>query len=133
MKITRGAAQTDKAPEDWFTGEVFIDQLKTNDASSRIQVANVHFAPGARTAWHSHPNGQTLIVTDGTGLIGRKDGKTEQIRPGDIVWIEPNEQHWHGATPNTFMSHIAIHETDEKGNAGFFGEKVTEEEYKNKI
>ena len=92
-------------------------------------MSHVHFTPGARTAWHTHPKGQTLYVTDGLGCLGRRDGAVQLIRPGDVVEIEPGEEHWHGATATDFMSHIALNEVDADGVPATWGDHVTDEEY----
>ncbi|HVT84056.1 MAG TPA: cupin domain-containing protein, partial [Chitinophagaceae bacterium] len=111
MQITRiGTQASAKGPEDWFTGTVRIDNLFQPNESRRAAAANVTFEPGARTAWHTHPLGQTLIVTSGCGWVQREGGPVEEIHPGDIVWFAANEKHWHGATATTAMSHIAIQE-----------------------
>ncbi len=111
MNIQKNGSQPSaKGPSDWFTGTVRLDApfQSTNDA--RIRGATVTFEPGARTNWHTHPLGQTLIVTFGLGLVQREGGQVEEIRPGDVIWFEPGEKHWHGASPTTAMTHIAIHE-----------------------
>ena len=128
MKITRNT-DTVQGPADWFTGTVFIDQIADPAAPARAASANVHFTPGAHTAWHSHPLGQTIFVTEGVGLCQRVGGPIEVIRPGDRVFFEPGEEHWHGAAPNRFMVHVAIQEVDESGNAATWGEHLTDEEY----
>jgi quercetin dioxygenase-like cupin family protein len=97
---------------------------------SRIAASSVRFTPGAHTAWHSHPNGQTIYVTEGVGLCQRRGGPVEVIRPGDRVFFEPGEEHWHGATPNRFMTHLAMHQADDEGNVVTWGEHLTEDEYK---
>jgi quercetin dioxygenase-like cupin family protein len=94
-----------------------------------LQALSVHFTPGARTAWHTHPNGQTIWVTEGAGLCQGRGGPIEVIRPGDRVFFEPGEDHWHGAAPNRFMTHIAMLQTDEEGNNASWGDHVTDEEY----
>jgi quercetin dioxygenase-like cupin family protein len=129
MKITRSSAETAKGPADWFTGDVYIDAVAMPDAPARAAAASVHFTPGARTAWHTHPLGQTIFVTEGVGLCQREGGEIEEIRPGDRVFFEPGENHWHGATPDRFMTHIAIHEADESGSPVTWGRHVTDEEY----
>ena len=129
MQITRSSNDTIAGPADWFTGTVHLDMIATPSEPSRVQAANVHFAPGARTAWHTHPLGQTLHVTEGVGLCQRRGGQVEVIRPGDSVFFEPGENHWHGAAPNRFMAHIAIQEVDDEGSAVSWGEHVTDEEY----
>jgi quercetin dioxygenase-like cupin family protein len=111
MNIKRSGSQpSGKGPADWFTGAVRIDPLFQASAPARAVGASVTFAPGARTAWHTHPLGQTLIVTSGCGLAQSWEGPIEQIRPGDVIWFAPGEKHWHGATPITAMTHIAIQE-----------------------
>jgi quercetin dioxygenase-like cupin family protein len=129
MNITHGGSQpSNTGPADWFTGRVRIDPLFTAPAPARAAAAKVTFEPGARTAWHTHPLGQTLIVTDGMGLVQRQGGPIEEIRPGDVVWFPPNEKHWHGASPTTAMTHIAIQESLD-GRAVDWMEKVTDEQY----
>jgi len=129
MEIKRAGSQASgKGPADWFTGMVRIDSLFQAAAPARAMGAAVTFEPGARTAWHTHPLGQTLIVTAGSGLAQRWDGPIEQIRPGDVVWFPPGEKHWHGATPTTAMTHIAIQEALD-GKAVDWMEKVTDKQY----
>lgn len=122
---TRASARGDAR---WFTGSVRLDPLFEPHDPARARGAAVTFEPGARTAWHSHPLGQTLIVTAGRGLVQRQGGPIETIQPGDVVWILPGEKHWHGATPSTSMTHIAIQEQRE-GEMVNWMEKVTDEEY----
>ena len=111
MTITRaGSRPSQKGPAEWFTGTVRIDPLFSAAAPARVAGAAVTFEPGARTAWHTHPLGQTLIVVSGFGLVQREGGELEEIRPGDVVWFAPGEKHWHGASPKTAMTHIAIQE-----------------------
>jgi quercetin dioxygenase-like cupin family protein len=130
MEITRGGSQrSGKGPEDWFTGTVRIDPLFPAQAPARAAGANVTFEPGARTAWHTHPLGQTLIVTAGSGLAQRWGGATEAIRPGDVVWFPPGEKHWHGASPITAMTHIAIQEQLD-GKVVDWMEKVSDAQYR---
>jgi len=130
MEITRvGSQASSKGPEDWFTGTVRIDPLFSANEARRAAAASVTFEPGARTAWHTHPLGQTLIVTAGCGWVQRQGGSIEEIRPGDVVWFEPNERHWHGATSTTAMTHIAIQENLD-GKVVDWMEKVTELEYR---
>jgi quercetin dioxygenase-like cupin family protein len=129
MKITRSGAQSSvRGPDDWFTGTVRIDPLFAAPAPARGVGAAVTFEPGARTAWHTHPLGQTLIVTFGLGRVQRDGGPVEEIRPGDVVWFEPGEKHWHGASPATAMQHIAIQESLD-GKAVEWLEKVSDEDY----
>lgn len=129
MEVTRNRLETTTGPGDWFTGEVYIDAVAAPSGSSRVSAASVHFTPGARTAWHTHPNGQTIYVTEGVGLAQRRGGPIEVIRPGDRVVFEPDEDHWHGAAPGRFMTHIAIHEVGDDGNPATWGDHVTDEEY----
>lgn len=129
MKITPNSTNTVKGLNDWFTGDVYIDSLRTADEQSVIGCAHVRFAPGARTVWHTHPKGQTLYVTDGVGYVARRGVAPMQIRPGDVVFIEPGEEHWHGATPDRFMAHVAIQEADESGSPVTWLEQVTDQDY----
>jgi quercetin dioxygenase-like cupin family protein len=130
MEITRGGSQrSGKGPDDWFTGTVRIDPLFPAQAPARAAGASVTFEPGARTAWHTHPLGQTLIVTAGSGLAQRWGGATEAIRPGDVVWFPPGEKHWHGASPITAMTHIAIQEQLD-GKVVDWMEKVSDAQYR---
>lgn len=129
VKITRSPQETGVGPAEWFTGTVFIDPIAAPEASSRFAAANVHFAPGARTAWHVHPHGQTIWVTEGVGLCQREGGPIEVIRPGDRVFFEPGEHHWHGATAGRFMVHVAMHQADEAGSNVTWGDHVTDEQY----
>ena len=129
MQITRNSVDTVAGPAEWFTGSVFIDAVASPSGDSRLQASSVHFTPGARTAWHTHPNGQTIFVTEGMGLAQRRDGEIEVIRPGDRVFFEPGEEHWHGAAPNRFMTHLALVVVDADGNAATWLEHVTDEEY----
>lgn len=120
---------TNKGPAERFTGDVWVDTVRNPDEQTAIGCAHVRFSPGARTAWHTHPKGQTLYVTDGVGLVCRRGGKAQEIRPGDVVYIEPNEEHWHGATPDRFMAHVAMQEADDSGSVVTWNEHVTDEEY----
>ena len=130
MKITKiGSQPSAKGPEEWFTGEVRIDPLFQPNESRRAAAASVTFEPGARTAWHTHPLGQTLIVTAGNGWVQHEGGPVEEIQPGDIVWFEANERHWHGATPTNGMTHIAIQESL-NGKVVEWMEKVSAEQYR---
>ncbi len=129
MDIKRsGTDPSAKGPSDWFTGIVRIDPLFTAPDPARASGALVTFEPGARTAWHTHPFGQTLIVTSGRGLAQRDGGPVEEIRPGDVVWFPPGEKHWHGASPHTAMSHIAIQERL-NGSPVDWMEPVTDAQY----
>jgi quercetin dioxygenase-like cupin family protein len=130
MEIKRAGTQASTmGPSEWFTGKVRIDPLMQAPEPARVQGASVTCEPGARTAWHTHPLGQTLIVTAGVGWVQRDGGPIEEIRPGDVVWISPGEKHWHGATPNTAMTHIAIHEKLD-GKVVDWLELVTDQQYK---
>jgi len=129
MKITRSGIETQKGPADWFTGDVYLDAMAAPDGTSTFAAVLVHFTPGARTAWHTHPHGQTIFVTEGVGLCQREGGPVEVIRPGDRVFFEPGESHWHGATAGRFMAHVAIHQNDETGSAVTWGRHVTDQEY----
>ena len=130
MQITRGGSQpSGKGPAEYFTGSVRVDPLFRAPDPARVSGSSVTFEPGARTAWHRHPLGQTLIVTSGFGWVQREGGPIEEIRPGDVVWFPPGEKHWHGATPTTAMTHIAIQEAL-NGNAVEWLEKVSEEQYR---
>jgi quercetin dioxygenase-like cupin family protein len=129
MQITRSSVETMAGPADWFTGAVYIDAVAAPTDAFPLQGSYVHFTPGARTAWHTHPNGQTIFVIEGVGLAQRRTGPIEVIRPGDRVFFEPGEEHWHGAAPNRFMAHIALVVVDEAGNAATWLDHVTDEEY----
>lgn len=127
--IKNGEQPSVKPPEEYFTGSVRLDPLFAKKDSTKAAGALVTFEPGARTAWHTHPAGQTLIVQSGVGLVQREGGPIEEIKPGDIVWFPPNEKHWHGASANKAMSHIAIQE-EVNGEVVTWMEKVTDEQYK---
>ena len=129
MEVTRNGVATTPGPGEWFTGTVFIDAVAAPSGGARLSVSSVHFTPGARTAWHTHPNGQTIFVTEGVGFAQRRGGPVEVIRPGDRVFFEPGEDHWHGATPDNFMTHLAMLEVDEEGINATWGDQVTDEEY----
>lgn len=129
MNIYRNDGPTVPGPGDWFTGSVFIDPVTTPDLDTRLSASLVHFTPGARTAWHTHPKGQTLWVTQGVGLAARRGEAPQIIRPGNRVFIEPGEEHWHGATADRVMSHLSLVVADEQGNAATWGEQVTDDEY----
>lgn len=129
MEIKRSGSQPSaKGSTDWFTGTVRIDPLNQAGPPARVACASVTFEPGARTAWHTHPLGQTLVVTAGCGRAQRWGGPVEEIRPGDVVWFPPGEKHWHGAAPKTALAHIAIQEQLD-GKAVEWMEKVTDEQY----
>ncbi len=130
MKITRKESRSSgKGPEDWFTGAVSVEPLFEADAPARVAGASVTFEPGARTAWHTHPLGQTLIVTAGIGWAQHQGGTIEEIRTGDVIWFPPGEKHLHGAAPTTGMTHIAIHEYL-NGKVVDWMEKVSDEQYR---
>ena len=129
MEIKRNGSQpSTKGPADWFTGIVRIDSPFAGTEPARVAGAIVTFEPGARTAWHTHPLGQTLVVISGFGRVQRDGGPVEEIRPGDLVWFPPGEKHWHGATPTTAMTHVAIQEKLH-GNVVTWMEHVTDEQY----
>ncbi len=129
MKIKRiGEQPSQKGPDAWFTGTVRVDPLHTVPEPARVSMATVTFEPGPRTAWHTHPLGQTLLVTSGFGRVQRWDGPVEEIRPGDVVWFEPGEKHWHGASPDAAMTHIAIQEAL-NGSPVDWLEKVSDADY----
>ena len=129
MEIKRAGSQSSaKGPADWFTGSVRIDMLFDAPDPARVAGAHVTFEPGARTAWHTHPLGQTLMVTSGYGRAQRWGGPVEELRPGDVVWFAPGEKHWHGAAPNTAVTHIAIQEKL-NGKAVEWMEHVTDQQY----
>jgi len=129
MQVTKNSVETTIGPSDWFTGAVYVDTVAAPSAPSRVQAASVHFTPGARTAWHTHPNGQTIFVTEGIGRCQRRGGPVESIRPGDRVFFEPGEDHWHGAAPDRFMTHVAMLDVNDDGDSATWGEHVTDDEY----
>ena len=129
MQITRNSTETAVGPSEWFTGSVYIDAIAAPSNGSRISASSVHFTPGARTAWHTHPHGQTIWVSEGLGVCQRRGGPIEVIRPGDRVFFEPRENHWHGAAPTRFMTHIAMQQADDQGSVVTWGTHVTDEEY----
>jgi quercetin dioxygenase-like cupin family protein len=129
MQITRNSVETASGPREWFTGAVYLDPVAAPSNGSRLSASSVHFTPGARTAWHTHPNGQTIWVTEGAGLVQRRGGPIEVIRPGDRVFFEPGEDHWHGAAANRFMTHIAMLVVGDDGAPATWGDHVTDEEY----
>ena len=129
MQVTRSSVKTNRGPSDWFTGAVFIDPVAVPEGRSRVSASSVHFTPGARTAWHTHPNGQTIFVLEGVGNAQRRGGTIEVIRPGDRVFFEPGEEHWHGASADRFMTHVAMLDVDDEGNNATWGEHVTDDEY----
>lgn len=129
MEVTRNGIDTRHGPGDWFTGDVYIDAIAEPSGGSRLSASSVRFTPGARTAWHTHPNGQTIFVTEGVGVAQRRGGPAEVIRPGDRVFFAPGEEHWHGAIASRFMTHVAMLDVDEKGNNATWLQHVTDEEY----
>ena len=129
MQVTRNASKTTAGPSDWFTGAVYLDTLAAPAGSSRVNASAVHFTPGARTAWHTHPNGQTIFVTEGVGLAQGRGGPIVVIRPGDRVFFEPGEEHWHGAAATRFMTHISMLDVDSDGTPATWGPHVTDAEY----
>lgn len=129
VKIVRDSMPTTTGSPEWFTGTVLLDAIATPSETMRLQAVSVHFTPGARTAWHTHPHGQTLYVTEGVGRAQRKGGPVETIRAGDRVVFEPGEEHWHGAAPDRFMTHIAMQNVDERGASATWGRHVTDAEY----
>ncbi len=129
MKITRSSLETTRGPADWFTGDVYIDTAAEPAEPYRPAAASVHFTPGARTAWHTHPLGQTIFVLEGVGRCQRRGGPAQEIRPGDRVFFEPGEDHWHGAAPDRFMTHLAMQQVDDQGSAVTWGEHVSDDDY----
>jgi quercetin dioxygenase-like cupin family protein len=129
MEVTRNGVATNPGPNEWFTGDVYLDPIALPSGASRLSATNVHFTPGARTAWHTHPHGQTIFVVEGVGLAQRSGGPIEVIRPGDRVFFEPGENHWHGAAPDRFMTHVALLQVDDEGTSATWGDHVTDEEY----
>jgi quercetin dioxygenase-like cupin family protein len=131
MKITDSSSDTQKGPADWFTGDVYVytDAVAAPEARSTFAAALVHFSPGARTAWHTHPHGQTIFVTESVGRRQREGGPVETIRRGDRVFFEPGENHRHGAAPDRFMVHVAMQQNGESGSPVTCGEHVTDEHY----
>jgi quercetin dioxygenase-like cupin family protein len=130
MQITRNSLDTNAGPSDRFTGSVYVDAVAAPVGESQVSASNVHFTPGARTAWHTHPNGQTIYVLEGVGLCQRRGGPVELIRPGDRVFFEPGEEHWHGSHPSRFMTHIAILQVGRDGKSADWLEHVTDEQYR---
>lgn len=130
MQINRAGSKASKpGPPDWFTGTVRLDSPFAGEEPSRISGATVTFEPGARTAWHTHPLGQTILILFGLGWVQREGGPVEEVRPGDIVWFAAGEKHWHGASPQVSMSHLAVQESAD-GKAVDWLEKVSEEQYR---
>jgi quercetin dioxygenase-like cupin family protein len=129
MEIIRTTKDSRPGPSDWFTGDVWLDEIAVATPPSRLAAVSVHFSPGARTAWHRHPFGQVIHVTEGVGRVQREGGRIEEIRAGDTVRFDPDENHWHGAAPRRLMTHIAIQEVDDEGVAAYWGEQVSEADY----
>ena len=130
MKITSsGSVPTKRAPASYFTGTVWQDPVVETPAPARLNATRVTFEPGARTAWHTHPVGQTLYVLAGTGRVQTEGGPVQEIHPGDVVWIPPGEKHWHGAGPNSLMTHLAMQESDDSGSFATWLEHVTDAQY----
>jgi quercetin dioxygenase-like cupin family protein len=132
MEITKSSIETARGPADWFTGDVYIDAVAAPNGASRVSASAVHFTPGARTAWHTHPLGQTLYVIAGVGRCQSKGGPVREIRAGDVVWIAPGEKHWHGGAPTTGMVHVAMQESLD-GDHVTWMEHVTDAEYSEKL
>lgn len=131
MRITRAGSQPSKrGPADWFTGTVRLDAPIATEAPARLAGAVVTFEPGARTNWHTHPMGQTLVVTAGLGRVQREGGPIEEIRPGDMIWFAPGERHWHGAALEVAMTHIALQEADEGGRTVDWEGPVSDADYR---
>jgi quercetin dioxygenase-like cupin family protein len=129
VRYVRSGGTSAPGSADWFTGTVFVDAVQSPGEDSTLSCSHVRFTPGARTAWHTHPKGQTLYVTDGIGCVGTRGGSVQEIRPGDVVVIAPGEEHWHGATPDRFMAHVAVNEADDAGEVVTWLDHVTDEEY----
>jgi len=129
VQVTKSSIATVPGPSDWFTGDVYIDAVAAPSGPSRLSASCVHFTPGARTAWHTHPNGQTIYVLEGVGRAQRRGGRLEVIHPGDRVFFEPGEEHWHGAAPDRFMTHLALVDVGNDGKTADWCDHVTDEEY----
>jgi quercetin dioxygenase-like cupin family protein len=129
MRISRNDIASVAGPSEWFTGTVYIDTIATPSDTSRVNASNVHFTPGARTAWHTHPKGQTIYVSEGVCRAQSRGGPVEEIRAGERVFFEPGEDHWHGAAPTRFMTHLSIVEVDGEGNSASWGAHVGDDEY----
>jgi len=129
MEITRSSIGTVTAPAAWSTGAVYLDVMASPSDDARVFAVNAHFAPAARTAWHTHPHGQTISITEGVGLVQRRGGPVEVVHPGDRVFFAPGEEHWHGAAPDRLMAHVAVLQVDDQGTTANWLERVTDEEY----
>ncbi len=130
MNITRASATVSKrGPAEWFTGTVWLDEIAMGPKDSSVRVVRVSFEPKARTAWHTHPAGQTLHILSGIGRVQKAGGEITEVQPGDTVWFEAGERHWHGAAPGHFMVHLAVQQTDAEGKSASWFEHVTDAEY----
>lgn len=129
MIVTRSETATTKGPGEWFTGDVYIDPVAAPQAGSAVTASMVHFTPGARTAWHTHPHGQTIYVVEGVGRAQRRGEEPIEIRSGDRVFFAPGEEHWHGAAPDRFMVHIAMLQVDAEGTSACWLEHVSDADY----
>jgi quercetin dioxygenase-like cupin family protein len=129
MKFIKRGGESAFGPDDGFTGTVYIDGIRNPDGQSAVGCAYVRFIPGARTAGRTHPKGQTLYVTDGIGFVARRGSQPQEIRPGDVIYVEPNVEHWHGATPDRFMAHVASQEADDQAEVVTWEDHVTDEDY----
>jgi quercetin dioxygenase-like cupin family protein len=130
MKINRAGKSTSvRGRAEWFTGEVWIDEIASSPEPSGVRIVRVTFTPGARTAWHTHPAGQVLHILSGKARVQKAGGEVTEVHPGDTVWFEPGERHWHGAAPGCVMVHLAVQQADATGNAVTWLEHVTEAEY----
>ena len=129
MQVRRQHLPTKVGPADWFTGQVWMDSLAGPDTDAGIEVLSVHFTPGSRTAWHSHPRGQVLHVVEGAGYVQSRGGEVEHVHAGDTVSTAADEEHWHGAAPGSFMSHLAVQPASPDGRKTAWGDHVTDEEY----
>jgi quercetin dioxygenase-like cupin family protein len=130
MKITQGASTPSRrGPADWFTGTVWFDEIAAGNDLTRVRVVRVTFEPGARTAWHTHPQGQLLHIVAGVGRVQREGESFVEVRAGDTIWFEPGERHWHGAAPGHLMVHLAIHQPDDSGESAAWFEHVTDFDY----
>ncbi len=131
MNVTRAPeTKTKRGPAEYFTGTVWLDEIASGAAGSSVRALRVTFEPGARTAWHTHPNGQTIHILAGIGRVQRAGGPVIEVRPGDTVWFEPGERHWHGAAPDHLMAHLAIQQTDAAGTSATWQEQVSDADYR---
>lgn len=127
--IHAGPSVSKRGPAEWFTGTVWVDEIAAGPNASRVRVVRVAFEPGARTAWHTHPAGQMLHILTGTGRVQKSGGQVVEVHPGDTVWFEPGERHWHGAAPECVMVHLAVQQTDAESNSATWFEHVTDADY----